>query len=235
MGCFYANKFGDAMKSFGETLKLDPNFPPTYAWMAWVHIVNVIYGPTATRGQSLEKAFQFAEKAKTLDDKYWGGPSALGTVYLYKGDCDKALFEGKLSTELAPNTANAATFYGWTLRNAGRYEEALKECERASRIDPLNFYPMFHMGVTYLMMGRFEESISVSKKAVERNPRSVGTHLVLAAAYSYLGKMEEAQEAASQALKLNPNFSLEDFLKGQPGKYEENESFGNALRKAGLK
>ena len=235
-GHFYANKFGDAMKSFEEALRLDPNFPPTFFWMAWVNIMNVLYGPSATRGRSLEKAFEFAEKAKALDDKYWGGPSALGTAYLLKRDYDKALFEGKLSTELAPNSSGAATFYGWTLRSVGRYEEALKECERALRIDPLNFYPMFHMGSTYLMMRRFDESIAVCKKAVERNPRSVATHIVLAMAYSSLGKMEEAHEAASQVLKLNPNFSLEDFAKAQPNKHEEDRVFGmDALRKAGLK
>ena len=224
------------MKSFEEALRLDPNFPPTCFWMAWVNIMNVLYGPSATRGRSLEKAFEFAEKAKALDDKYWGGPSALGTAYLMKRDYDKALFEGKLSTELAPNSSGAATFYGWTLRSVGRYEEALKECERALRIDPLNFYPMLHMGSTYLMMKRFDESIAVCKKAVERNPRSVATHIVLAMAYSSLGKMEEAHEAASQVLKLNPNFSLEDFSKAQPNKHEEDRVFGmDALRKAGLK
>jgi adenylate cyclase len=232
----YEVKFGDAMKSFEEALRLDPNFPPTYVWIAWIHMFNVWFGPSATRGQSLEKALEFAGKAKALDDQYWGGPAALGHAYLLKRDYDKALFEGKLATELAPNSSLAASHFGWTLRSVRRYEEAMKEYERALRLDPFNSYTVTQMGTTYFMMRKFEESISTCKKAVEKNPRDLAAYITLAMAYSSLGKMEEAHEAVSQVLKLSPNFSLEHFAKAQPYKYEEDRVFMlEALRKAGLK
>ncbi|MBP1739160.1 MAG: guanylyl cyclase [Deltaproteobacteria bacterium] len=148
-----AARFSDAMKSFEEALSLDPNFASTYVWIAWTHMWNVWFGPSATRNQSLEKAFQFAEKAKALDDKSFGGPAALGHAYLLKRDYDKALAEGKLATELAPNSSLAASHLGWTLRSVGRYEEAMKEYERALRLDPLNTgYTVTQIGTTYLMM-----------------------------------------------------------------------------------
>jgi adenylate cyclase len=237
MGYNYGSKFSDAMRSFEEALNLDPHYPPTYAWLAWAHMWNVWFGPSATRGQSLEKAFQFAEKAKALDDKSFAGPNALGHAYLLKRDYDKALSEGKLATELAPNSAVAATNFGWTLRSVGRYEEAMKEYERALRLDPLNTdHTLTQMGTTYLMMRRYQESISSCKKALQRNPRFLAAHITLAMAYSLLGNMEEAREASSEVLKLSPNFSVEHFAKALPYKNEADREFmADALRNAGLK
>ena len=237
-GVGYSNqsKFSDALKSFEEAISLDPHFPPTYAWIAWMHMFNVWFGPSATRGQSLEKAFQFAEKAKALDDKAWGGPAALGHAYLLKRDYEKAISEGKLATELSPNSSMAASHLGWTLRSVRRYEEALKEYERALRLDPLNSYTATQIGTTYLMMGRFEESISTCKKALEGNFRNLAAHLTLAMAYSSSDKMDEARAAASDVLKISPNFSLENFAKSLPYKNEADRDFiAHALRNAGLK
>ena len=237
IGYNYGAKFSDAMRSFEEALSLDPHYPPTYAWLAWTHMWNVWFGPSATRGQSLEKAFQFAEKAKALDDKSFAGPNALGHAYLLKRDYDKALSEGKLATELAPNSAVAATNFGWTLRSVGRYEEAMKEYERALRLDPLNTdHTLTQIGTTYLMMRRYDESISACKKALQGNPRFLAAHITLAMAYSSLGDMKEAREASSEVLKLSPNFSVEHFAKALPYKDEGDREFmADSLRKAGLK
>ena len=224
------------MRYFEETLGLDPHFPDTYAWIAWAHMMNVWFGPNATRAQSLEKAIQFAEIAKTLAPDSAGGPAALGHAYLLKRDYDRALSEGKLATELGPNHPLAATYLGWTLRSIRRYEEAMNEYERAIGLDPHNSYTLFQIGMIYFMMRRYDDSISVSKKALERLPKALPVHLTLAMAYSSLNMMEEARVAASDVLKISPNFSLEHFAKAQPCKYEEDrDHIINALRKAGLK
>jgi adenylate cyclase len=229
------SKYSDAMRTFEESLGLDPHFPSTYAWIAWTHMMNVWFGPSATRAQSLEKAIQLAEKSKTLAPDLAVGPATLGHAYLLKRDYDRALSEGKMATELGPNNPQAATYLGWTLRSIRRYEEAMKQYERAIRLDPLNSYTLFQIGTTYFMMRRYEDAISVSKKALERLPKALPVHLTLAMAYSSLNMMEEAHAAASDVLKISPNFSLEQFAKAQPCKYEEDRvHIIEALRKAGL-
>jgi adenylate cyclase len=230
------SKYSDAMRYFDEALGLDPHFPDTYGWIAWTHMMNVWFGPSATRAQSLEKAIQFAEKAKALAPELAVGPAALGHAYLLKRDYDRALSEGKMATELGPNNPQAATYLGWTLRSIRRYEEAMKEYERALRLDPLNSYVLFQIGTTCFMMRRYEEAISTVRKALEKNPRMFVAQLTLAMAFSALDRMEEARVAASEVLKMNPNFSVEHFAKAQPYKYEEDrDHMIEALRKAGLK
>ena len=237
-GVGYSNKskFRDALKSFEEALSLDPQFPSTYVWIAWQHMFNVWFGPSGTRRDSLEKAFEFAKKAKELDEKSPGAYAALGHAYLLKRDYEKALSEGKRATELEPNSALMASHYGWTLRSVRRYEEAIKEYERAIRLDPLNAYHLSQIGTAYLMMRRYEESISATKRALEKNPRMLSAHITMAMAYSSLDEMNEADKAVSEVLKLSPNFTVEYFAKALPYKYEEDRVFMvEALRKAGLK
>ena len=237
MAFWHESKYSDAMRSFEEALSLDPEFPGAYEWIAKTHLMNVWFGPSKTRAQSLEKVIEVAEKTKALSPELSTGSAVLGHAYLHKRDFEKALLEGRLGTESAPNSSGAAIYLGWTLRSIGRYEEALEEYDRALRLDPLNTVcTLQQIGTTYFMMGKFEESISACEKAIEQNPSNLASHVTLAMAYSELGKMDKAGEAASEVLKISPNFSLKDFEKALPYKHEEDRvSMINALRKAGLK
>jgi len=156
---------------------------------------------------------------------------------LLKRDYEKAVYYGKRSIELNPNSASSATMFGWTLRSIGRYEDAIKEYERALRLDPLaTRMTLTQMGTTYLMMRQYDDSISVCKKALEGNFRNLAAHLTLAMAYSSSDKMDEARAAASDVLRISPNFSVEHFAKALPFKNEADRDFmADALRKAGLK
>jgi adenylate cyclase len=237
VGYYHASKFDEAMKLFEEALTLDSQCAATYGWLAWTHMMNVWFGPSATRAQSLEKAFEFAEKCKALDETMSSGPRALGHAYLLKREYDKAIYEGKRSVELAPNSAASASVLGWTLRSVGRYEDAIKEYERALRLDPLDTgFALTQMGTTYLMMRRYEDSISACKKALEGNFRNLAAHLTLAMSYSSSDKMDEARAAASDVLRISPNFFVEHFERALPFKNEADRDFmADALRKAGLK
>lgn len=237
MAFWHESKYSDAMRSIEEALILDPGFPGTYEWIARTHLMNVWFGPSKTRPQSLEKAIEFAEKAKALSPELSTGSAVLGHAYLHKRDYEKALSEGRLGTESAPNSTGAAIYLGWTLRSIRRYEEALEEYDRALRLDPLNTAcTMQQIGTTYFMMGRSEESISACEKAIEQNPSHLASHVTLAMAYSELGKVDKAGEAASEVLKISPNFCLENFAKALPYKHKEDRiAMINALRKAGLK
>jgi adenylate cyclase len=237
-GIAYSNesKFIEARKLFEEALSLDRK-APAYGWMAWTYLMDVYFGPTATRAQSLGKAFEYAEKCLEQDDPNEGCNRTIGHAYLLKRDYEKAFYYGSRSIELNPNSAISASMLGWTLRSVGRYEDAIKEFERALRLDPLNTtFALTQMGMTYLIMRRYDDSISACRKALEGNFGNLGAHLTLAMAYSSSGKMDEARAAASDVLKVSPNFSVEHFAKALPSKHEEDRAFVvDALRKAGLK
>jgi adenylate cyclase len=237
-GMAYNNeaKFSEARKAFEEALALDQK-SPAYGWVAWSYLADVWFGPSATRAQSLGKAFEYAEKCLEQDDSNEGCNRTIGHAYLLKRDYEKALYHGRRSIELNPNSAKSATMFGWTLRSVGRYEDAIKGYESALRLDPLNAsFTLTQMGTTYLMMRRYDDSISACKKALEGHFRNLPAHLTLAMAYSSSDKMDEARAAASDVLKVSPNFPLENFAKALPFKNEQDRVFMvDALCKAGLK
>jgi adenylate cyclase len=237
-GMAYNNeaRFSEARKAFEEALAVDQK-SPAYGWVAWTYLMDVWFGPNATQAQSLGKAFEYAGKCLEQDDSNEGCNRTLGHAYLLKRDYEKAVYYGKRSIELNPNSASSATMFGWTLRSIGRYEDAIKEYERALRLDPLaTRMTLTQMGTTYLMMRRYDDSISVCNKALEGNFRNLAAHLTLAMAYSSSDKMDEARAAASDVLRISPNFSVEHFAKALPFKNEADRDFmADALRKAGLK
>ena len=235
-GYFGEDKYSEGMKCFEEAISLDPQSASAHGWLSWAHLMNVWFGPSATRKQSLKKAFELAEKCKDLDDTHGGCYGALSHAYLMKRDYDKAISEGKRSVELNPNTSTYAANYGWALRSVGRYEDALIEYERALRLNPLDkARPLEHICTTYNMMRRHEEAIETCKKVIELAPRSLPSYINLAVAYIELDQMDEAREAADKVLKINPNLSLVSLEKSLPYKNKaDRDLIVNGLRKAGL-
>jgi adenylate cyclase len=237
-GLYDEDKYSEAMKCFEEALSLDPQCAVTHGYLSWSHIMNVWFGPSATRKQSLKKAFEFAEKCRVLDDTHGGCYGALSQAYLLKKDYDKAISEGKKAVELDPNTSKWAIPYAWALRSVGRYKDALFEYERALRLNPLDpgGGALYGRCVTYNMMRRHEEAIETCQKVIELNPRSLPSYINLAVAYSALDQMDAAREAADKVLKVNPNFSVVSLEKALPYKNKaDRDLIINGLRKAGLR
>ena len=237
-GIQYSNKFkhAEAIERFEEARMLDPQCAVTYGWLSFQNLMKVWFGPNATRAESFKNAFEFAEKCKALDDEHYGCRQVLGHAYLMKRQYDKAISEGKVAVELDPNSSSAAIWYGWTLRSVGRYEDALREQERAVRLDPLNpITPLYQICATYNVMRRHEEAISTCKKVVELNPKYSPAYFQLVVAYSSLNRMDEARAATSGILKIYPNFSVEQFAKAIPYKKQaDKDLLVNSLLKAGL-
>jgi adenylate cyclase len=236
-GCAHVNdsKFSEGRRLFEEALSLDPK-SPGYGWLALTYLMDVWFGPTATRAQALGKAFEYGEKCLDQDETNESCHRTLGYAYTLKRDHEKALHHGRRSIELNPNSALSASYLAFSLRCMGEYEAAVRECERAIRLDPRNYFHFFMIGTTFVMMKRHEEAIQALRKAVEMNPRHMPSWVALTMAYSSLDRMDEARAASAEVLKLSPNFSVEHFAKAMPYKDEEPRRFmADALRKAGMK
>jgi adenylate cyclase len=229
------SRFSEAKRLYEEALSLDPK-SPAYAGLALNYLMDVFFGPPATRAKALAKALEYGEKCLDQDETNEVCHRNLCYAYTLKRDYEKALQHGRRAIELNPNSAFAASFLSFALRSVGEYEEAVRQCERAMRLDPRNYMPFFQIGATYVMMNRHEEAIQALSKAVKMNPKHMPSWLVLVMAYSSLDRMEEARAVAAEVLKQSPNFSVDSFVKALPYKDEEPRQFmADALRKAGLK
>ena len=187
--------------------------------------------------QTLERAFEIAQKAIALDDSLPLTHMVLSHAYQWKKQHEQAIAEGERAIALDPNNDEGYAHLAEILNLAGKPQEALGLVEKAMRLNP--YYPywyLYHLGLAYAATERYEEAIAALKRVLTRNPDFLPTHLLLAAIYGELGREEEARAEIAEILRLSPNFSLEVVRQTAPVKDQALlERFLAALRKAGLR
>ncbi len=226
-----------ARQMYEKALELDSRYAGAYAGLGWIYWNDWFFQWNKDRAQSLERAFEMAQRAVALDDSLSVPHTVLGWVYLWKKQFDQAIVEAQRAIILDPNDADGHWRLGDILFFAGRPEEAIGLIEKAMRLNP--HYPATYLsslGAAYREAGRYEEALVPLKKALTLNPNYLPTHANLAACYAELGRLEEARAEMAETLRLNPNFSLEDGKQNIPYKDPADlERFLDGLRKAGLK
>jgi tetratricopeptide (TPR) repeat protein len=240
-GMEYYNRFRkeanvQARQMFTRAIELDPQYAAAYAMLSWTYWTDW-YSQWDPASQPLDRAFEAAQKAVTLDDSLPQAHMILGIVYLWQKQHEQALVEAERAITVNPNEADAYWMLGLVLNHAGRPQAAIKAVETAMRLNP--WYPPFYafdLGRAYRLLGQDEKAITALKEALVRNPNFLPARLQLAGVYSELGREEEARAEVAEILRLSPNFSLEAHRQSTPYKDPAVvERYIESLRKAGLK
>jgi tetratricopeptide (TPR) repeat protein len=113
------------------------------------------------------------------------------------------------SLELYP-IAETHTFLGWAYSILGRYEEAIRECERAIRLDPEFGNPYNDIGAYLIQLGRPTDAIPWLEQAAaaKRYASRCFPYVNLGRVYERLGRWHQAQAAYTEALRLSPDFPV---------------------------
>jgi adenylate cyclase len=212
-----------ARQMYERAIALDPQYAEVYAWLGGTYWLEWVWR-WSVAPQTLERAFELAQKAAALDDSLPLAHSVLSLVYLHKKQSDQALTEGERAIALDANNADSYAYQADVLNMAGRAEEALKMTERAMRLNPR--YPPWYLvelGWAYRLTGRYAEAIVALKEVVSRNPDHFSGHVHLA--ISYLEQwtfqqnpdaqtLEQALAAAQRIVALNDSSFLGHMILG---------------------
>ena len=221
---------------FEKAIDLDPEFALAYALLGLTHVHEWSFG-WSQDPQSLEQAFELAQRAIALDDSLPLGHFISGEVYLWKKQHEQAIAELEKTIALNPNDADWIAGLGNILNWAGRPEEAIGLLKKAMRLNPM--YPLsylWNLGHAYFLTERYEEAIETLKRVLDRNPDFLPAHAYLAASYSQLGRHEEARAEAAEVMKLSPQTSMEAWRQRLPYKDQAVlERLFDGFRKAGVK
>jgi adenylate cyclase len=221
---------------FEEAIGLDPNYAKAYAKLAWVHIIDAIYGWSSDYNGSMAKGLEFANKCVETDDEESWGHWALAGHYYYTMRHDLALSKFERAIELNPNDAEVLTDLGLCLSYAGRAKEGLESALKAIRINahcPEWF--LMQLGQIYHDARQYEDAVSTFESL--RTLETVLTRLYLAASYAALGQSIKAEEAIARVLELDPLAKLEKWASVKFAPYADPNDlahFRENLRKAGL-
>jgi adenylate cyclase len=223
-------------KAFFERAKnLDPRFAPPYAFLGFAHMMDYINGWESPK-HSLERAHESAKRGVELENDYPWSRVALGNVYLWKRQHDRAIAEYETAIAQSPSFALGHMGLGWVLHYVGRSEETIELIRRGMRLDP--HYPdvrLHWLAQAYYQLGRYDEAIEVLQRRLIRKPDSDISRVLLAACYGQLNRTKDAKAEWDEAHRINPDYSLERRRLIMPYKNPADfEAVVEGLRKAGL-
>ena len=195
-----------------------------------------MYGSSESPKQSLQTAEELVQKAISLSGVNADARAFLGRIYLTKRQYNEAIAEGKRAVEMEPNSAFVHAALAFSLKHAGRPEEAITLYKKAIRLSPISdSWYISDLGHCYGMLGRYEEAVSAFKKAISLSPESPYYHSYLAAIYFITGRKKEAQAETTKAVEIDPKISSEVCRTGNL--YKDPDYLNrliDAMRKAGL-
>ncbi len=92
---------------------------------------------------------------------------------------------------------------GDSIRNLGKYNEAIKAYDKALEIDPRYYAAWRGKGKALYSLGKFDEAIKAYDKAIETNPQQYSNDWYYKGlALDKLGKSDEAKKAYQKASEI---------------------------------
>jgi len=197
-GLYFWNKrdpggFEQAIAYFQQAIEKDPGYAPAYAGLANTYTLLSGYSGAVPK-QYMPKARAAALRALELDGNLPEAHTAWALVVQnYDWDWETSGKEFRRAIELNPNYATAHQWYAEHLTWQGRFDEALKESERARQLDPLSLVIAADHGAIMYYSRKYERAIEEFQSVREMAPRFPRTAMIF---YAYLeaGRFPEARE-----------------------------------------
>ena len=159
-----------ALRLLDEAISRDGNFALAYCLATRaneaLYWFNLDHTPVR-----LAQARTMAQKALALAPDSGEAHLAQALVY-YHGDRDYAHAREELAIaqRALPNNAEVYSVTGWIDRRQGRWEDAVKNQEKAVELDPRNSKILNDLAVLYDVQRRYAEEESVFDRAIAANP-----------------------------------------------------------------
>jgi TolB-like protein/class 3 adenylate cyclase/Tfp pilus assembly protein PilF len=204
-----------ARKLWQQALVLDQEYALAWVMIGWTHWIDVRFGFSDSREDSLRAADEAVERALAVDDTDPDSYGLLGNLHLIKGEHEKAIAMSRKALALNPNNSGNAAQLAMTMFFSGRPEQALELIRRAMRLDPN--YPLWFlmpMEEAYRLTGRYDEGIETIEEVLRRLDHFF-TRTRLALYYAQSGRDEEARAEIARVLRASPDMNLQYWANAQ--------------------
>lgn len=199
----------EALHWFNLSIEKDPGYGRAYAWRACA-TANL---SEWTGEDALEKSAADGRRALELDDNDAESHRIMGSVSLYTGDYEKALYHFDQALNLNPSNAYIVGRMGEVHNFLGDGRKALEYQELARRLDPLlPSYCRELEAVAHYLVENYQETANVVSQFTHKSQRA---QAYLAAALSHLDDEQLMLRAARDLQVINPNFTISNFVKAE--------------------
>lgn len=180
-----ADGLREATSYFQQATLKDPNYARAYAGLA--NSYSLVGGYTgAPPGEFMSRARAAAQRALELDDSLPEAHTALALVVQnYDFDWQTSEEEFKRAIAINANYATAHQWYAEHLMWQGRFDEALRESERARQLDPLSLIIASDNGVILLYSRQYDRAIEQFRGVLDLDPHFSRAQMIT---HAYLEK-----------------------------------------------
>jgi tetratricopeptide (TPR) repeat protein len=170
--------FQKAIGCFVQATEKDPTYAPAYAGLANTYVLLAAYD-SAPSGEFVSRARAAALHALQLDDRLPEAHAALALIVQnYDYDWATAEKEFKRAIELNPSYATAHHWYAEHLAWRGRFDEALRESDRATQQDPLSLIIAADKGAILYYSRQYDRAIAQFNAVRELDPEFSRTGII---------------------------------------------------------
>ncbi|MFC2166148.1 protein kinase [Acidobacteriota bacterium] len=151
--------------------------------------------------ETLQKALEYAEKAKKLHPNTHHYPHIFGWIERIRGSNIKAIKHVKRALTILPNDPESLFFMSHQLSvYAGRSDLAKPYMKKLMEVDPMTPINYLSPGYFHLMRGELDLSIAAIRKSVTLFPEVRFMKLHLSRVLSFNGQLEEAFKFVDQLI-----------------------------------
>jgi TolB-like protein/predicted Ser/Thr protein kinase len=121
---------------------------------------------------------------------------------------DESLHEIRVAIDLDPLMP---LFYGWSVGlhcAAGRFDDGLRDFERAKELDPTFGLPYFHAGMTYFLKGMAEKAIEILHQGVKIAPHPGWADGMISMIRMRQGDRDEARRLLDGMIAQRPGVNV---------------------------
>ncbi len=189
-----------------QAIEKDPSYALAYTGLSDSYALIGIYGYLPAK-DVWPKAKAAALKAMEIDPGLAEAHNAMGAVKSsYEWNWEEAEKEFMFSIELNPNYATAHQWYAGQLWVLGKFDDALREIQKAQEIDPLSLQISTDIGRLHYYANKYDLAIQQYQTILELDANFFPAHFWLGLAYLEKSDFEAAIKSLQNALTLSANY-----------------------------
>jgi tetratricopeptide (TPR) repeat protein len=201
-----------AMRYFEQAIAKDRSYAPAYTGLrdGYGDLYHYEALPPAEALAGRRKAVQHALE---LDPTLPEAIATRGGVAVEDWDWPSAELYLRRATQLQPNNSTTHLWYGTVLGGLGRYEEGVREMQRARVVDPNNIASQ--PGRILYWARQYDKALAGSLTVLELHPDASGVQIRVGSIYLLQGACEQALEHLVKAAELSGHSSPHESRVGQ--------------------
>lgn len=181
-----------SIQYFEQAIGFDPNFALAYAGLARAnHWIANKQQRDPESDQFVIKAKESARKALTLDEGLAEAHAALAyTMHTFDWEWSESEGEFKRALELNPSYSEAHYGYAFLLAHAGRFDEAVREINKAEELDPITLPLKLNVATIYRLARRYDSALGQYQRLLNAD-NSAELHAAIGDVLVLQGKYDE--------------------------------------------